>query len=92
MTNKIIDLIDELEDLEDFNLIVKNILECKEYLNSIPQSEMNISQKLWLLAFEASEAKLAKMGENKNQETIADFSKSMSVLRQAITAGLLKNN
>jgi hypothetical protein len=89
MTNKITELLNEFDDLEDTNLVVKSIIECKKYLDTLPNSETSVNQKLWLLAFEASEARLSKMGENKTQESIDNFSQSMQVLKKAIVTGLL---
>lgn len=79
-----VELQDELESLEqtrdNLNLLMKH----KDKLSSIPENNLNNNQRIWLLAFEASESRMIKMAENKNETTVNDFVESMFILKAAI--------
>lgn len=89
MKNKTIELMDTLDALEDTKLIVERISRCKEELDSLLREELNDCQKLWLLAFEVCEARLAKNALDQNEDSKQRFLESLSVLNQAIVSGLL---
>lgn len=78
------ELMDRIDDMENTQVIVNNIIQYKEFLTSIPQDNLLVTQKLWLLANEASEDKLAKMGELQDEESKKDFVLSMLVLNDSI--------
>ena len=85
MTNPALEAFDSLEDLKATKAVVDRVIAHMAKLNSIAASERSANEKLWLLAFEASEARLAKMGSEQNEESNQQFVQSMFVLSGTIT-------
>ena len=84
MTNKIDKLENQISDAIGIKAIVDSVIRYKEKLNLMTPEILSTDQKIWLLAFEASEARLAKMGTEQNQQSTDDFSESMFILKEAI--------
>ena len=75
---------DELEGLKSFQKIIQDVISHKDYLASLPKDNLNNLQKLWLLAFETSELKIAKMGEEDSEESKNEVVTTTFVLKEAI--------
>ena len=73
-------IMDQISDATRIKTIVDCVIEHKEKLNLITQDILSSDQKVWLLAFEASEAKLAKMGLEQTKISTEEFIKSMLIL------------
>lgn len=85
MTNKIDELESSISDATRIKAIVDRVIGYKEKLSLIIPDKLSNNQKIWLLAFEASEAKLAKMGMEQTQQSTDYFSESMFTLKEAIS-------
>lgn len=77
-------LYNEIDALEATKEIVDKIMLYKEKLSLIPQDQLNNRQKLWLLAYEASELRLIKMGEDSTKKSREQFIESMAILDEFI--------
>lgn len=85
MTNKIDELESSISDANRIKAIVDRVIGHKEKLSLLTPDKLSNNQKMWLLAFEASEAKLTKMGTEQTQQSTDDFSESMLTLKEAIS-------
>lgn len=85
MTNKIDELESNISDTNRIKAIVDRVIGHKEKLSLLTPDKLSNNQKMWLLAFEASEAKLTKMGTEQTQQSTDDFSESMLTLKEAIS-------
>lgn len=85
MTNKIDELESNISDATRIKAIVDRVIGHKEKLSLLTPDKLSNNQKMWLLAFEASEAKLAKMGTEQTQQSTDCFSESMLTLKEAIS-------
>jgi hypothetical protein len=81
----------ETEDMHNIKDIVDRVISYKEEILSVPLEQRNALQELWLLAFEASEAKIAKMGVDQTEDSRLEFSKSMFVLNNSISSEILNH-
>lgn len=85
MTNKIDELESSISDATRIKAIVDRVIDYKDKLSLLTTDNLNNKQKIWLLAFEASEARLAKMGTEQTQQSTDYFSESMLTLKEAIS-------
>ena len=85
MARKIEELENDISDATKIKAIVDRVIGYKEKLNLITPDKLSNIQKIWLLAFEASEARLAKMGTKQTHQSTDDFSESMFTLKEAIS-------
>lgn len=67
---KLLELMDQLDVLEDVQIMLHRIQSYREYLSEIPHEELSDKQKIWLLACEASEAKIATSSKQSIAENI----------------------
>lgn len=67
---KLLELMEQLDELEDIQLMLNRIQSYREYLSDFPHQELNDKQKLWLLACEASEAKISTSSKELIAENI----------------------
>lgn len=67
---KLLELMDQLDALEDLQTILNRIQSYREYLFEIPYEKLTDKQKIWLLACEASEAKIATSSKQSIAENI----------------------
>lgn len=81
---KVAELMDRIDDTENTLAVVNKIIQYKDYLTSVSEDQLQVTQKLWLLAHEASEIKLEKMSDTKNDKTTMDFVLSMLILNDFI--------
>ena len=77
-------LCEDLNDTIDTKNIIDRNISFKKQLSSKPKNELSDIENLWLLAYEASEARIAKMGVNKTDESITQYVESMSILNKFI--------
>lgn len=67
---KLLELMDQLDALEDVQIMLHRIQSYSEYLSEFPHEELSDKQKLWLLACEASEAKISTSSKESIAENI----------------------
>jgi hypothetical protein len=67
---KLLELMDQIDALEDVQLMLDRIQSYREYLLEFPHEELNDRQKLWLLACEASETKISTSSKESIAENI----------------------
>lgn len=73
----------DIDDLAKLQEIVEDIiLYRKKLLNS--KDNLNDDQKLFLLAYEASEARIEKMGRENTEKSKIEFIDSVNILRKFI--------
>lgn len=85
MTNRIDELESSITDATKIKATADRVIGYKEKLSLLAPDKLSNNQKIWLLAFEASEARLAKMGTEQTQQSTDDFSESMFTLKEAIS-------
>lgn len=83
MKENILDLLDNQIALVKTKDTLKSVMRYKEDLASFPSEDLTNNQRLWLLGYEASEARVAKMS---TEQGTNDYIESLFVLRQAMDA------
>ena len=77
-------LYEQTNDMIDLKDILDDILSYQKELSLIPKNQLSNIQNIWLLAYEASQSRLAKMASDKTEESKMQFADSLDILNDFI--------